>query len=84
MVMVFMGILKEVNEAKFYLKQLEDETKALIEMVKLGEPQKSGVYNKIKQTYDHLDNILKEAAKEETPAPGYAKIDLSTGIKKVK
>jgi len=78
-----MNIVKEVNEVKFYLKQLEDETKALIEILKLGEPQKSGIYNKIKQTYDHLDNILKEAAKEEIPAPKYAKIDMTSGIKKV-
>lgn len=80
---LLLNIVKEVNETKIYLKQLEDETTNLIEMIKLGEPQKSGIYNKIKQVYDHLDNILKEAAKEEIPAPKYAKIDMSTGIKKV-
>jgi hypothetical protein len=80
---LLLNFVKEVNETKIYLKQLEDEMKNLIEMVKLGEPQKSGIYDKFQQTYDHLDAILKEAAKEEIPEPKYAKIDIKSGIKKV-
>jgi hypothetical protein len=80
---LIVNLVKEINETKIYLKQIEDETKILIDVLKLGEPQKSGIYVKFEQLYIHFDNILKEAKKLETPEPGYAKIDLKTGIKKV-
>lgn len=83
-----MIIAKEINEAKIYIKQLEDELTSLIEMIKLGEPRKGGIYYKIEQLKLHVDNIEKEAKTGElkpqfTVATGVAKIDVTTGIKKV-
>ena len=83
-----MIIAKEIDAAKIYLKQLEEEIDYLVEMTKLGEPRRGGIYEKIKQLNLHIINIEKEAKKEEaipqfTVSTGIAKVDVKTGIKKV-
>lgn len=84
--MVLLVVAKEIDAAKIYIKQLQEELDYLIEMTKLGEPRKSGIYYKMEQLNLHIANIEKEAKEEPkqfTVNTGIAKIDIKTGIKKV-
>jgi hypothetical protein len=88
--MVLLNIVKELDAAKIYLQQLEKEVDYMVEYIKLGEPRRGGIYDKIKNLRQNLTNIEKEATKEEVKipvsvsvTPGIAKVDVRTGIKKV-
>jgi hypothetical protein len=75
--MVLMLMEKEVNAVKEYLKQIEIETMAMADRLKLDSQTRWGIEDKFRHAYAALE------IKAEPEPPRVAKIDARAGIKRV-
>lgn len=85
--------MKEIDDLKYYAKELKAEIDYLTDVNKTGEPRLSGIHQKIDGLNKNLAAVealltvkekpLPEPTFVSRPAPGVAKIDVKTGIKKV-
>ena len=73
---LFVEIEKEVNAAKEYLKQIEEEAMEMADRLKLDGQRRVGLESKFKNAYSALDKTVEQPLKE-------AKVDSKMGIKKL-
>jgi len=89
-------MVKEIDELRYYAKELKAEIDYLTDVNKTGEPRLGGIHQKIAGLNKNIDAVEALLTKKEEPkqapvlkpepprAPaGVARIDVKTGIKKV-
>ena len=59
-----MSLMDSVNKAKMFVEQMEEELLNLVETQRIGNPRKDGIFYKIAQAKEALDEI-----KEPEPEP---------------